>query len=133
MLANFVVNFLNTSLFTKLLYYYYKLYYKLLTIWGGGQKHCWPPNENWGASDPRFYRQRTPCTTWDPHIRYPMYHRRVQVKIVYSLYNVQNSLFPTHMINRYREFASHENKETRPKSSNFYDCDARVPFAFSLL
>ena len=35
MLANFVVDFLNTSLFTKLL---------LLNFsnWGG-QNHCWPP------------------------------------------------------------------------------------------
>ena len=53
MIANFVVNFLNTWLFTKLL---------LLTSQNlGGQMHCWPPKRKFGgASDPRFYRQRTP-------------------------------------------------------------------------
>ena len=56
MLANFVVNFLNTSLFTKLLLL--KTSQNL-----GGKKHCWPPPKRkfGGASDPRFYRQRTPC------------------------------------------------------------------------
>ena len=58
MLANFVVNFLNTSLFTKLLLLYTS------KIGGGAKTIVGPPNENWGggASAPRFYRQRTPCT-----------------------------------------------------------------------
>ena len=48
MFANFVVNFLNTrtSLFTKLLDYYYKL----LKIWGGAKSIVGPPNESWGGA-----------------------------------------------------------------------------------
>ena len=53
MLANFVVNFLNTSLFTKL------LLLKTSQILGA-KIIVGPPTENWGGGDPRFYRQRTP-------------------------------------------------------------------------
>ena len=57
MFANFVVKFLNTSLFTKLLVLWTS---QILGIIVG------PPTENCGGggSDPRFYRQRTPWLSW---------------------------------------------------------------------